>query len=935
MTLLITLGFLAVLFLLTMSFVISSRTERKASAVNADFIRTRLLAESALDRVLASIENEFRGDVYPGSKFYRPASGVWAGRNYLASLNGEVKSDIKKAFESKFKSVNFTPSGELDPSVGWTLVKSKRNINGTDVNAIIGRYAYVVIDESGKIDPGAVVSASATEDTGAAKTGACVTEIQLADAGIANPNAYRPAPDGQMPANGRWFSMSHIARALTPNQAQMDAMVQVLHPYSSDEEKFWRDTNNNGVWDEGEDEDRIDLAGNLSLSQLYNLFCGPDKQSLGDDCAWLKQVDNNPWVAAWRAMYTPQLSQLQARQRIAAQVACNILDYADADSLPTPANVNAAGEIVPGNTEEAGCYNVVGVERTWGITEVAMRVNCHVVMQIPPPSAEGDLNINPQNNDDEFTLKRPGGANITRDTLMAQGAGFTYTGAANSVYLKAKAQGRTLLINGKEVVLHPSNHYLISSPNMTVNLRNLNPSANNWGQAMGHWWISIMAEPVTITPDPGIPPADPEPYALQITPAFKAEVYYPFATGADSHDPPGTLSVSYKIQVTSETGVVGVADTSIQVAMTGNKNQEGGTLVYSTDYTNGEMIEVAPAFDTTCTPPKDSYTVSLAQVSAVTLADPNGNIVDVLPTAAMGELGRYLCNWVQNGSTNADVTLYASLRCNDPMQNGYGEMDPEFDSAWQVFPNATSLGISDQSDVSNFNGLGYGSLDYCAVQVKNAPFARIGELGRVHSYQPQRSLRLWAQNAAAEVGHDAEILDLFKIGADSQRRGKVNINTLQAPVLKALFANATVADATTAANAVLARRTAGTKFTNIGQLFGGVWQLSVGITMPQDEVAEAAVTKLAELVTVRPNYFTVLICAQGVKDVAGPQYDSDGNGVPDKNAAYNQFDVKLDASGNVVQYVDQIVAEQKVMAVLYRDAFSNRLRVERFEYLNE
>ncbi|OGV65198.1 MAG: hypothetical protein A3K19_24210 [Lentisphaerae bacterium RIFOXYB12_FULL_65_16] len=932
MTLLITLGFLAVLFLLTMSFAISSRTERKASAVNADFIRTRLLAESALDRVLASIENEFQGDVYPGSKFYRPASGVWSGRSYLASLNGDVKSDIATALESKFQNVSFTPSGELDPNVGWTLVKSKRNINGTDVNAIIGRYAYVVIDESGKIDPSAVVSATATEDTGAAKAGASVTDVQLADAGVADANAFRPAPDGQMPANGRWFSMSHIVKALNPNQAQMDAMVQTLHPYSSDEEKFWRDTNNNGHWDEGEDQDRINLAGTLSLSELYSLFCGPNKNLLDDDCAWLKQVDNNPWVATWRA--ATGATQVQARQRIAAQVACNLLDYADADSTPTPANVNPVGELVSGTTDAVGCYSIMGVERTWGVTEMAMRVQAHVVMQVPPPSAEGDLNINPQNNEDQFTLTKPTG-NITRDTLMNEGSGFSYTGSAQSVYLKVKAQGRTLLINGKEVNLIPNNHYLISSPHMTVNLRNLNPGGKNWAQAMGHWWISIQAEPVTITPDPGIPPADPEPYALQITPGFKGEIYFPFATGADSSDPPGTLSVSYKIQVTSETGVVGVADTSIDVALTGSRSAEGGTLVYSTDYTNGEVIEVAPAFDTTCTPPKDSYTVSLAQISAVTLRDPAGNVVDVLPVAAMGEFGRYLCNWTQNGSTNADVSLFASMRCNDPMQNGRGEVDSDFLDVWAVFPNANMLGGTDQSDVSNYNGLGYGSMDYCDVQVKNAPFVRVGELGRVHSFQPQRSLRLWSQNAAEEVGHDAEILDLFKIGADSQRRGKVNINTLQAPVLRALFTNATVADATTAANAVLAKRQAGTKFTNIGQLFGGVSMLCAGATLPQDDVAEAAVTKLAELVTVRPNYFTVLICAQGVKDVAGPQYDSDGNGVPDKSAAYNQFDVKLDALGNVVQYVDQVVAEQKVMAVLYRDGFSNRLRVERFEYLNE
>ena len=138
----------------------------------------------------------------------------------------------------------------------------------------------------------------------------------------------------------------------------------------------------------------------------------------------------------------------------------------------------------------------------------------------------------------------------------------------------------------------------------------------------------------------------------------------------------------------------------------------------------------------------------------------------------------------------------------------------------------------------------------------------------------------------------------------------------------------------TAADAVLARRSDGGIFTNIGQLFGGVSGIS-GSDPAADDVEEDAVAKLAELVTVRPNYFTVLACSQTVRDVAGIKYDSDGDGVLDTTAAYNQFDVKYDAAGNVVEYVDPVLAEQKILATLYRDALTNAVRVERFEYIEE
>ena len=945
MTLVITLGFLAVLMMLAMSLAITARTERRAAAVNADVVRSRMLAESALDRAISCIETQYGDEVYPGTQFYQPGeTSAWAGRSYLASMNGSNTAGIEDGLAVNLGSAAFTPEAELDADVGWTPIRSNRSVDGEEKEVLIGRYAWVIIDESGKIDPGAVVSASEPEGEGT-RTGASVTEISLSDAGLPYPQRFRPqtvddGAVGSMPDSGRWFSVSHIARALQPNQSHMDAIVENLHPFSYDTEVFWRDSNNNGAWDgdEAAGEDRLDLAGSFSINDLYDLFLGPDKSSTDDDCAWLKQLDNNTWVQTWKT--THDITTAQARQRVAAQIAANIVDYADTDSVPTPAHVDAAGAIQPGTTDAVDTYSVIGVEQTWGVSEVAMRVKAEIVEVEPPPGTcniAGDLNINPGNSWFEFILDTPSGQ-ITRDTLHDQGAGFGYSGQATSVKIKVKAAGRVVTINGQEVTLNTNDFYTISvaSPmHMSVNLRNLNPTALTWPHAMGHWWIYIAAVNATITPPPAIPPPVPAPTALRITPGYKGEVFFPYGTGADIASPPGALTISYDVEFNTEIGATGRAQGAVAVAMDQAADVDGGTLVYSSAYTDATPVMLYCAFNPFADPPLIWYNINLAQTTAATLEDTWGNVVDTTPIAAAGGAGRYLCNWAQDGNATVSASYYAGVSAGDPMSNDRGEGDNDFAECWTALPDANLLSSSDQAGMGALSGSGYNSADFCDSTVKNSSIARIGELGRIHSYQPMRSLRLWAASGAGEAGHDAEILDLFKIGADSQKRGKINVNTLQPGVLQALFANASTEAAADAAAAVLAKRAAGTTFTNIGQLFGGVAGIS-GSTPAADDAEEAAVAKLAELVTVRPNYFTVVVTAQAIKDVGGVRYTTSVDGVETLvTAEYGTLDVSQDADGGVIRYIDPVLAEQKLLAVVYRDGFTNELRIERFEFLTE
>ena len=112
----------------------------------------------------------------------------------------------------------------------------------------------------------------------------------------------------------------------------------------------------------------------------------------------------------------------------------------------------------------------------------------------------GALNINPSNSSKNiFVMQTPSGE-IDRNSLHSNGSGYTYSGEASEVKIKAKAHGRTIGINGQDVELSPNTRYTFSG-SLSVNLWNEH-SGDNWGQANGHWWIDINGNDITINPSP-------------------------------------------------------------------------------------------------------------------------------------------------------------------------------------------------------------------------------------------------------------------------------------------------------------------------------------------------------------------------------------------------------------------------------------------------
>lgn len=114
----------------------------------------------------------------------------------------------------------------------------------------------------------------------------------------------------------------------------------------------------------------------------------------------------------------------------------------------------------------------------------------------------GDLNLNPgMGAGVRFEMVTAQGL-IDIQTLHDNGAGYTYEGAATEVRIKPKGQGRTLQHDGRSLTLAPSTRYVLTSGAMTVKLRNLQPNANNWNQANGHWWLKVSAAAAVLEPNP-------------------------------------------------------------------------------------------------------------------------------------------------------------------------------------------------------------------------------------------------------------------------------------------------------------------------------------------------------------------------------------------------------------------------------------------------
>jgi hypothetical protein len=374
--LMMTLGVLALLLIMALAFAYTTRTERLAASVNTDLIRARLLAESGVERAIAFLREQYPGNPAPGAGFFVPTTALssppWVfdstvsppappgrGGRYLGSVSSVtcgvdtevVANSIEYALGSTIgvgsTSYQFTPSSTLHTAVGWIPIKVT---HAAGVESCVGLVGYLVIDETGKIDPtqavgsihGTASEATSNPDT---RLGLDLREIAMADACAEDGTWTPPFSYGTlvgdlfntaMPSPGRWQSIYHIMNAfsgLGANQAWLNRFTWSLRPFSIDEPEAYAATpggtllhrcdindidntnpSNDNDWDTVDVENAGTLfpTGSAPADQPY-----PAGQPVGATGVGL------PWI--------DQIVPAAPDPAFHKQVLANVIDFLDAD----------------------------------------------------------------------------------------------------------------------------------------------------------------------------------------------------------------------------------------------------------------------------------------------------------------------------------------------------------------------------------------------------------------------------------------------------------------------------------------------------------------------------------------------------------------------------------------------------------------------------
>ena len=280
--------------------------------------------------------------------------------------------------------------------------------------------------------------------------------------------------------------------------------------------------------------------------------------------------------------------------------------------------------------------------------------------------------------------------------------------------------------------------------------------------------------------------------------------------------------------------------------------------------------------------------------------------------------------------------------------------------------------------------------------IRNGPMQSPWELGAIHRGAKWETLNLKAYNSTnntigAYAAGDANILDQIKMTNSYRSYGKININTSYLNTLKALVLKVSVNDlyatpgsstgamgdigATSIAQIIKSANgsdSTGGPFTSRAQL-ARISSVFNSPTQPTDAQKEALIGKIINLCSVENNYYRIIAISQAIKDVGttagvdvyidldndgimeytgttdpnhvdhkaseahlGATSDINGNGILGENATATGIEEKCNCKLGVYdQCYDKILGEQKIMAVYYRNAYTNMWKLISYEYLDK
>lgn len=914
--LLMTLGVLSLILILAMSFSFTARSDRQLSRNNADLTRSRLLARSGLNRVIAALafqcENQMTGTdkIYPatagtGSIFTNgnlttdhPLYGYrafWVSTSTtpeMAQLESALSLQYgmgttatptapveREGFIPRAQKFSSLPAAAGLGSASWHHVFGLEpwidtNGNGavdageyTDINndgswgeCLIGRTSFLGFDESGKLDPGALVTVNTEPVWDRTNYSTCYYDLNASDAidtvGTGTTDPFRE------------YSGSIPRRGLSPQEIILPAMP--FSPYTPiNPEYFWDD---------------IPLIGSTSNKSTWF-----DWRHIAND----SNFGAKAWTVAtskdFLHVYFPYSYDIEA-YRYSGD------DYQRLNLWDDNTTLGAGVFDWNGKTWDAttlgNLYAPAGMEKFWTSSDV---------LNNTPPTAAPALG----------GFRDESGGDISLQVL------------ANLVDFCDKEAG---------------------------------------ADAEQATYIDLDGD--SLYSDGDIYGLDKTPYINEL--AFEAMYTYDDnATPSDTTDDTGSISLTVYVELVNMFEVtrnIGGCETGFSLQYRGTSDPTFTTVPLTLTVTGPAASIGAHAYatlqgtTTVAAYASDAPKTIVIQVSdcKITLTNTSAQLVDFAHPVSSTPLG--ISNALSGQSASA--IGYGSMETNDPRCNtkesdwpgvyangsnsditldltGSGGGNTNKAASTTSVPSPTDAGAGDPTNVSS----GY---------IANTPRITFWELGAVHRGEPWRTINLTAFSDLPDRKYsdgDAILLDQLKLGDFTHVRGRVNVNSPDPVVwanvlnqIKVGWAYTDTHDSSTIATAgtALTNPTAiaqaittsgatptrgGAQFSSPGAI-ANVVELTNGtggVAQGTDSEKEEIIGKIANLLTARQNLFTVLVTAQTVTDTG-------------KNNPGTSRSVLYDSTNG---YYCTIQSEQKLLATVYRDAFANTFRIVRLEYVEE
>ena len=356
------------------------------------------------------------------------------------------------------------------------------------------------------------------------------------------------------------------------------------------------------------------------------------------------------------------------------------------------------------------------------------------------------------------------------------------------------------------------------------------------------------------------------------------------------------------------------------------------------------------------------------------------NIVNVdTPTS-----GEDLISTVTSVDSSVSGELYFDGQVADPRQNllSVDWADSEFSSNSAIPVDGGGIGIKnigcDPSVGGNTDSEPSDPEPWqlSTAYIRNAPMQSPWELGLIHRGKAWQTINLKKYNSTEGMtgggnnysDGDANILDQIKMNSSTEVYGKININSNINEILKVLFekirvgsditstegpgtllqangSNAYEIDSTRASN--LADKVLDINGTNKGSVFytraqilrstdglPELWNNDLFSTTQvqiTDAAQEEIIGKFINLTkaTSTANSYTVIVVAQTIKDIGGATLNADTNndGTVDKQVSTT--------TGTYDEDGDQILATQKILAIVQRNPLTNKFWISYLLYLSE